>query len=478
MTQIGDTDFGLQVGIGFFGKVATAVIGLVGSIILARAVGPAGYGVFYISMAIAQFCGNTLTGSATAAKKRMTESDFDSGEALGFVLLSIGAMAVLGGPLAYLFLEAVTENPTIPVAVPLLFVTISSYWSLNTLLSGMSNFSLSIWTGTVNTLAQTVAKLLLVLYGLGVWGMVGGTMAGPLLVLPILMRLIQVRPSLPSRETIRSIWEYAQWSVPNGLLGTALSRMDTVLLGLLATASAAGKYQVGLQITMPAVFISGVIGSGLMGRVSNLASRKREWIDDLWNSVSYGSILSIPIFFGSLVLSETLAVTVFGNDYRGAGVFVVGLALYRLFETQIKPFKAVLGGLDRPDLQFRISLLSFSLNVALGYGLWTVMGATGIVVATVITAAMTYGLTLWSVRRITTVEFVVTKPLLTQIFSASVMASVIYGLKSTVGLSGWEDVVLYLAIGGAIYGTLELFLSEHLRATALGIWNDFRTMRA
>jgi len=404
----------------------------------------------------------------------MTETGFDSAEALGSVLLVIGGTVALGGPLSYLVLSAVTQNPIIPLAVPLLFVTTSSYWSLNTFLSGDSEFSLSIWSGTVSTLLQSIGKILLVLWGFGVWGIVGGTLLGPLLVLPLLIRWIGVRPTVPSVATLRSIADYARWSIPNGFAGTALSRMDTVLLGLLATASAAGKYQIGLQITMPAVFISGVIGTGLIGRVSNLDSRDQEWTDDLWNSVSYGSILSIPIFFGSLMLGETVAVTVFGSDYRGAGIFVVGLALYRLFETQLTPFKAVIGGLDRPDLQFRISLFSFIFNVVLGLVLWRVLGGPGIVVATAITAALTYLLTLIYLRRITKLDFVVTIPFLKQLLSGGVMAVIIFGLRKTLPIGGWVELIVLVGIGGLVYSSLEVVLSPHLRSTALGIWDDFR----
>ncbi|XGI84248.1 lipopolysaccharide biosynthesis protein [Halorutilales archaeon Cl-col2-1] len=475
MKDIGDTEFGVQVGIGFLGKLVTAVLGLVGSIVVARVVGPSGYGVFYISMSISQFLENPVTGWATACKKRMTEPDFDGSEALGSVLIAVGVLAVVGAPASYVLLSLMTQNPVIPVAVPLLFTATSSYWALNTFLSGRKNFSLSVWSGSLSTLIQIVGKILLVLLGLGVWGMVGGTVIGPVLVLPVLVRWVGVRPSVPSWNSIRSIAEYARWSIPSGFVGTALSRMDTVLLGWLATASVAGKYQVGLKITMPAVFISSVIGTGLMGRVSNLESRDEDWKDDLWNSLSYGSLLSVPIFFGSLVIGEELAVTVFSGEYSGAGVFVVGLALHRLIKTQTSSFRSIITGLDRPDIGFRISVVSFVLNVVLGVGLWFVVGASGIVIATAVTSGVTYLLTVRQVRQITDTDFVVTAPFLKQLVSGAVMAVIVYGTKEVFGVSSWIDVVGYLVVGGVVYGGLELVVSHHLRSTARGIWEDFRS---
>lgn len=473
MTDIGDTDFGVQVGIGFLGKVAMAAIGLVGSIVVARIVGPTGYGVFYISMAIAQFVENLMSGWAQACKKRMTEADFDAEEALGSVFIVIAAVVVVFGPLSYLLLALVTTNPVIPLAVPLLFTTISSYWALNTFLSGRENFSMSIWSGTVNTFVQIVGKIALVVAGFGVWGMLGGTVLGPVLVMPLIFRWIGVRPELPSRETLSSIATYARWSIPSGFLGTALSRMDTILLGWLVAAGAAGKYQVGLKLTMPAVFISGVIGTGLMGRVSNLESRGRNWSEDLWNSLSYGSLLSVPIFFGSLVLGEPLAVTVFGGEYAGAGVFVVGLALYRVVKTQLSPFRSVISGLDRPDLIFRVSLVSFVTNVLLGVGLWYEFGAVGIVVATVLTVLLNYAMTVGYVRRITEPGPLLTRPFRRQLLSGTAMAAIVFTLRSSFGIPGWPAVFGYLAVGGVVYGGMVVVLIPHLRVTARGIWEDF-----
>lgn len=475
MTNIGDTDFGVQISLGFIGKVATAILGLISSIIIARIVGPSGYGVFYIIVSLSQFVENPITGWATACKKRMTESEFDTSEALGSVLIVIGVIFFITGPVSFFVLNIIAEDPIIPVGVPLIFAATSSYWGLNTLLSGKENFSLSVWSGAINTFAQAIGKIVLVVMGLGVWGMVGGTIVGPLLVIPILLRWIGVRPAVPSWKSIRSIAKYAKWSIPSGFVGKALSRMDTILLGWLATASVAGKYQVGLKITMPAVFISGVIGTGLMGRVSNLESRDEEWKDDLWNSLSYGSLLSVPIFFGSLVIGEELAVKILSSEYAGAGVFVVGLALHRLIKTQTSAFRSVISGLDRPDIIFRISLISFVINIVLGLGLWFAVGASGIVIATAATSGVTYILTIRYIRLVADTGFVVTIPFVKQLISGAVMALIVYATKEIFGIANWIDVIGYLIIGGAVYGGLELVLSRHLRSTARGVWDDFRS---
>lgn len=225
---------------------------------------------------------------------------------------------------------------------------------------------------------------------------------------------------------------------------------------------------------MPAVFISGVIGSGLVGRVSNLASRNKEWHSDLRSSLSYGSILAVPIFFGSLVIGEELVTAVFGSDYAGGGVFLIGLAAYRLIETQTSPWRSTISGLDYPQLSFWISLVTFVANIALGVGLWYIYGAIGIVAATVITATLAYSVRVLAVRQLSTVDFIISRPFLEQLGAAIIMILVISLIEIWLGkVDGLLSLGLLLGVGGVIYIGVLLTFSRRLRQTAFAILDDF-----
>lgn len=472
--DIGDTAFGVQVGIGFVGKVTTAVIGFVGSVVLARALGPGNYGLFYVTLSIAQFLENPISGWAEACRKRMTESGFDPGEAVGSVFLIIGLTAVVLGPLSASVLSIVASNPVTPVAVPLLFIPMATYWSLSKLLTGRSNFSMSVWGGVLSTAAKMSLMSGFVLAGFEVWGMVYGTALGTLLTAPIVFYWIGVRPTFPSKMSLVSIWEFARWSIPRGFVGTALQRMDIILLGWLVSAGFAGKYQVALQISMPAVFISGVIGSGLVGRISNLASRNNEWHSDIRNSLAYSSILAIPIFFASLVVGEELVTTVFGSEYAGGGIFLIGLAAYRLIRTQTSPWESAISGLDYPQLSFWISLCAFVLNIILGISFWYVYGAIGILAATVVTAGLGYTARVLFVHKLSTVDFVNSRPFLEQLGAAIAMVLILVPTKFWLGGAGERlTLSLILGIGGATYAVILLVISGRIRKTAMAILNDF-----
>ncbi|WP_380676243.1 oligosaccharide flippase family protein [Salinigranum sp. GCM10025319] len=471
--EVGDTEFGLQVSLGFVGEVTTAVVGLVSSVILARVLGPDGYGLFYVALAVANFFENPVTGWGEACKKRITETDFDGSEAMGSLLIVVTAMTLVGAPLAYLLLRLVTENALLPAAVPVLFVSLSAYWSLKTVLSGRENFSLSIWSKVVQTVLKVGLQVALVLLGFEVWGMVAGTALASLAVLPLVYRWIGVRPSIPSRESLRSIASFAKWSVPTGFVGTSLSQMDVVLLGWLATASAAGDYRVSLALSMPAVFLSGVIGTGLVGRISNLESRGESWRADYHNALSFSSVLAVPLFFGGVALGDELVVAVYSDQYAGAGAFLVSLVLYQLLVTQTTPRTSVINALDRPETNFRIALVALVVNVGLGIGLWYVYGPIGIAVATVLTQVFSYLSRLYVVSRLTDERLVVTRPFLEQVGAGLVMFAVVWGGRRSLGLDPIPEVALLVATGGFVYGGVLLAVSPTLRVTIRSILADF-----
>jgi O-antigen/teichoic acid export membrane protein len=472
--EIGDTEFGLQVSLGFAGEVATAVVGLVSSVILARALGPGGYGLFYVALAVANLFQNPVTGWGQACRKRITETHFDESEAMGSLLLVVTTMTIVGVPVVYLSLRLVTENDLLPAAVPVLFVSLSAYWSLKTVLSGRENFSLSVWSDVVQTVLKVGLQVVLVLLGFEVWGMIGGAVLGSLAVLPLVYRWIGVRPSMPSRESLRSIAAFARWSIPNGFVGTSLSQMDVVLLGWLATASAAGDYRVSYALSMPAVFLAGVIGTGLVGRVSNLESRNESWRADYHNALSFSSILAVPLFFGGVALGSELVVAVYSDQYAGAGAFLVSLVLYQLLVTQTAPRTSIIDALDRPETNFRISLVALVMNVGLGIGLWYVYGPIGVVVATVLTQAFSYLSRLYVVSRLTEEPLVVTRPFLEQVGAGLVMFVVVWAGRRSLGLDPIPEVALLVATGGLVYGGVLLAVSPTLRVTIRSVLADFR----
>jgi O-antigen/teichoic acid export membrane protein len=227
-------------------------------------------------------------------------------------------------------------------------------------------------------------------------GLAGAT----ILAVPVSIYYLNTYPAMPTREVLRSVSMFAGYSIPKTLIGKTYRQIDLLLLGFLSTSAVAGYYGVAFKITIPVLMVSGVLSSGLMARVSNLHSKNRDVTDDVTNALSFASVLSVPIFIGSLVLASEVVVTAYGAEYADAAVFLIGIAFYRVFQTQSSQLDSSLNGLDRPDLSFRASGVGLGVNVLLGVGLTVWYGPIGIVVATIVAEAIQYVLLRRMVRNL------------------------------------------------------------------------------
>jgi len=475
MSDAADVSFGLEVTKGTAAKFLLAGIGFVGTIVFARVLGPTAFGGFYLLLAVIQVSKLPIDGVAAASKKRFSEADVDRGAIAGTIVAVIGLvsiLAVLGAWIARDVLVSLSGLADAPLLFAVLFVSLSLFVPLQGMLTATGRVGLTIWIDLFRSALTLPLQIVLVLRGFGAAGMAYGLSLATFVSIPATQYALGTRPAPPDRETLRDLWAFARHSTAAKFLGTAYSRFDVLLLGAILSPAAAGQYEVAMKLTVPAVFISEVAGDGLMARVSNLETRGQAVAQELTNTLSFTSIVAFPIFFGALVLARPVVVTVYGPDYGTAASLLVGLALFRLVETQTAPLRQSLNGLDRPDINVRVSAVTLALNVVLGVVLTLEYGSIGVVVATVIAEALRYVWLARVLRRQLPDSELLPRTLAEQAGAAALMAVVVVSLHGIVPVRSWVDLSLLLAVGAAVYGTTLLAASEPLRHTVVAVLGD------
>jgi len=477
--NIAETDFGLEISKGVIAKFVMAAIGFIGSVVFARVLGPSGYGAFYVVHTLVNVLDNPVTGWGDACKKRISESGFPISEGLGSGLVGAILLPLIIIPAVYLFQHFTgiydLSGRFVPFSV--LFLSICFFSVTNRILSAQSNFSAAEWADTLRSLFTTPLQLVLVLLGMGVVGMVYGLAVATVLTVPYVLYKIGVKPVRPSRNSLASIARYAKFSIPNGFIGTAKSRIDILLLGALVSSAAVGEYQISMQLTMAGTFIGGASSAGLMARVSHNWSQDNSVavINDVTNSLGYASVLAVPIFFGALAMPNDLLVTIFGAQYSGVGLIFVGLAFFRIMNMQSTQLKATISGLDRPDINTHIGAFVLVLNVILGYVLLFEYGILGVVSATIVSEIVQYATLSYAVKQYLPNISLFTNPLCHQLFAGAVMFVVVDRLHAIVGVSWWGDLMFLISLGGVIYFLVLTASSESFRTTVRGILSDALT---
>lgn len=456
------TDFSKQVSWGFAGRVLGAVVALVGSIYIANEVGESTYGLFYFMMAVASVTDNPISGWAQGCRKRFTEEDWDDSAAVGSIYLAVvvGSGVLLAVLLpVQIFVGEVKGFE--PLVFWVLFTGIISYNVTLTLVDGTSSFGMSPWIGAIRDIFRVGLQIVFIWIFADLFGMVLGIVLINLLIVPAVLWWIGVRPSFPTKRQLRSIWSYARSSIPGSFIGTIMTRTDVLMIGLLSTSLFVGNYRVGMNLTMPAMFVGGVISAGMMSQVSNMSSRNVNVGPQIQRGAAYASILAIPIGVGCVIMGEQIAVAIYSEQYREAGLFIAALGIYRVFQTQYQVVSSSIEGLDRPDLALRIDALGLGTNVCLGLILFYVTGPAGIAWATVVSVVARYFV---GNRTLSDLVDVNLSPdtLRHQILSGLVMGVVVFLANQETG-DGIVSTIFVIGIGGVVYFSSLFTLSEDFR---------------
>jgi len=462
--------FSVEVFKGFLGNVLTAVIGFVGSIVFARVLGPTGYGTFYVISAAVKLVDNPMQGFAAAGKKRLSEFSSDDPEIVGAVIISGLLIILLLCPLVIIFGIPLLNVDREAEFFVVLFIGMLFFKLLQPLVAGNGDFGMPTVLDSGRSFFTISFQLILVLIGWGVGGMVAGLALGSAVMVPISYRVLGIKPSMPSWTVIKSLWDYARWSIPKNVVGTAISRMDVLLLSIILTTGAAGQYRVAMNVIVPATFVSGVIGSGVFIETSEKVTKEESPRKRIELGISFASILAIPIFLGAVAMPEDIVTTIYGDQYEVAGTLLVALAAYKLFETQTDQLLGAISGFDRPDLRFYIAVGVLVTNLTLGIVLGREFGIIGVVVATLITAILQWITALYLTRKLISFD-ILPKPLQKQFFAGIVMFAVVFSAHRMFGVAWWGDLIGIVGLGAAIYGIVLLAISSQLRLALQSLIN-------
>jgi O-antigen/teichoic acid export membrane protein len=454
MTDAGDVSFGLETLKGVSAKLVMYLFGFVATAFFARELGPASFGGFFLLLSVVQFANRVPNGIGGACQKRLAEADTPDEELLGLALGTWFGSGLVASALAVAFRDDLTAYTGLPNAAWLavaLFVAISLFLPLQFLLAGTGRFGVTNWIDLLREVAKTALQFGLVAAGLGATGMAIGYALATALCLPVVLFLLRVRPSVPSRDTVAYVWEYARFNVPSNLVGKAYTRFDVFLLGYVGLTAAVGYYEVALSLTGLATLISGVVMDGLISRTSNLASRGRSVGETVAATVSYTSVLAVPTFVLVAFFAGPLVRAVYGPAYVDAVPLLFGIAAYRIVQTQREPLDSAVKGMGHPDAVFRISAVTLLVNLALGVALVAAVGAVGVVVATVFAETFRWLCLHRALRRNDAAVPLFPAPLRAQFVGAAAMAAVMGALSVLPPTALVHRTTLVVVCGGLTY---------------------------
>ena len=397
---------------------AQFLIGLVGSIISARALGPGDFGRFGLVMATITILGTIADAGLTytAAKLIAQYSDTDPDRARGAAhayfrlrLLTGAAVAILGvlgsAPVASL-LGYPDLTPLLQLASCTLFaLAVSSY--PGTVLIGLELFS-HLGLASIANAAITLSGILaLFLIGqLNVWTLVGWNVALPLLsTIPAWLLLPRDWLPWPIRSSriahheslVTEIWRFAKWMALANLGTIVAVQGDVLLLGRLATPAEVGVYSVALALALRLDSLNQSLLLVLLPRASKLKGSVE--IRGYTRRVLRGSLL-LACGLGLVALaSQPLILLLYGEQYVASAWLFLALTGVVLFDLVTSSLFLVALPLERPRVLAAADWLRVIVLGMVGWALIPRLGGFGAVLARGAARVVGTGYALWALAR-------------------------------------------------------------------------------
>jgi O-antigen/teichoic acid export membrane protein len=440
------------------GKAISLAVALITVPVMARSLAPAGFGNLTAGLAyVGIFAAFTTLGTTASAVQRMASDPARESEWLGalvavrLALSTVVSIACLLGIPVLLRSESEAQLVAL-VLTPTILLGVAG--------SQMAVFQTRLRAAIPQLLAvvQSVLWLVTVL-ALGALGRGAVYFAAGYLFVVAVLAVMQV---LATRKLVGMTWgtSWSLWrpllrmALPLGIASVMISiyfRIDAVLLVELSGAHEAGIYAVAYRFLDPLIMLPATVMATFFPVLSAVYSTDRARARRLvQRCAELVFVITLPIFVGTLALSDQIVGLLFGPDYaRSAGVLAVLMAaLVSIgFGTLAGLLATVLG------LQWRLALYSTIgavANVAVNLVLIPLYGAYGAAVTTVVTEVLT--MTLMFATALRAMEM---RLELRRFFGACAAGTVMWGVAVALRPVG---VVLALAGSTLVYTAILLLL--------------------
>jgi len=454
----------------FGSRIATSIFGFVVTVFLARELGDAVLGNYFLVVAVLVWL-KVLGGQGIqmAVRKRISEgADEDEylGAGLGLQLLTFGLLAV--GVL--LFREQVNDYVRTEAALPLVALLFTGLllWQVCAALEGRHRVGLSSLLAPLDRTLRGILQIGVVVVGLGtVWWLLSGYAVAEFVTAAVGLALLGLRPRLPTGEQVASMVDYAKYSWFSGIESRTFASMDTLVLGVSAFAISSGQigtYEIAWNLASILAVFGASISTTLFPAISELSNADDfAAIDGLIDdAIAYSGLFVVPGLVGCLVVGERV-LAIYGPEFTKGYTILVVLVIARLLYVYQSQFTNVLSAIDRPEITFRVNVVFVVTNLALNLALVFAFGWLGAAVATAISAAVGLVLSVGYLRRYVTIP-VPAGELTSQAVAAVVMGGVVYAARPYAG-AGTAWTFGLVALGGGVYFAVLAVLSGRFRAT-------------
>lgn len=354
-------------------RLIVNLVGFASTILLARLLLPADFGLVAIAMTIAAVLGSITELSMTSAlvhHENPENKHFDSAWTLNIArgLLLAGLMALMAHPVARLYAD--------PRLFEIILVLAAS-----TLIGGFNNPKLVVFTrnlvfwqefvmGVSQKLVAFVVAIAIALIYQSYWALIIGSAASQLVSLVLSYALLPYRPRL-RLDGSRSLLAFSVWLALGRIVNTVAWKSDQLLIGYLFGTKALGFYNFGDNLAgLPTREATGPVAQTLFPAFSRLTGEPERLRAAYLRSQTLICAIALPIGCGLALVARPLVLAAVGEKWEQSIFIIQSLATVfaiQIISSTLMPLALAMGETralfrrDAANMMFRFPLVTVGL---------------------------------------------------------------------------------------------------------------------
>lgn len=377
----------------FGARLAAAALSAVLVIVLARSLGPDGFGRYALALTIAMLVGIGADLGVGPATARFVAERLAEGTPIAKVMrdglrlklaigvVALGALITLADVIAMAFGDSELAGLIRVAAAGILFADVFAW--LASMYESLRDARGQVVMVAVKSGTEFVATVALVLGGAGAIGAVGGNAIG--YAAAVAVGVLVLRPTLrvespSSGVAARTLLGYGSHIWVAGLAWLAFDRVDQIMLGAFRDAASVALYEAPWRLmavlSMAATALAAVVGPRLVGQRPEVAGRMVG--DALRFSIGLGIITASIL----VVVAEDLVRVVLGDRYLPSVDVIRALLPFLIFVGLAPVASRALDYLGAARSRRWVAISAFGVNLVLDVVLIPTVGLLGAAFAT------------------------------------------------------------------------------------------------
>lgn len=358
------------------------LIGIVSTLILARLLVPADFGIVAMASLVVALIDTLLdlgVNTALVQNREAKRDDFDTAWTLRLMQSTLAAVliAIFGAPLAAEYFN----DPRVVDVLRIMAITV--------LFSGFENIGIVAFQKNMEfgrdfrffflrRLAGFVITIALALWLHSYWAMVIGALGGRLVGVWLSYALHDFRPRL-SLARIKQLWGFSQWILVRNLGAYGTHQLDKILVGRRTDAATLGAYSLADDIAaMPTGELLAPLGRVLFPAFVQAAHDPAELRRTYCLALGVQAIVALPAGVGLALVADTAVPLLLGEQWQAGIPLVQTLALLNVAIAMMHSSGYLLLTLGKVRLQAIFSWLQLGMLASMTLLAFPQAGAEGI----------------------------------------------------------------------------------------------------